>query len=39
LASAESERRLVEQLAAFVGRVDVTEPTPVEPPRSALRAL
>ena len=38
-ASAESERRLVEQLAAFVSRVDVTEPTPVEPPPSALRAL
>jgi hypothetical protein len=38
-ASAESEQRLVERLAAFIGRVDVTEPTPVEPPRSALRAL
>jgi uncharacterized OsmC-like protein len=38
-ASAEAEQRLVEYLAAFIGRVDVRERTPVEPPRSALRAL
>jgi HPt (histidine-containing phosphotransfer) domain-containing protein len=37
--SAETEQRLVERLAAFIGRVDVVEPTPVEPPPSALRAL
>jgi hypothetical protein len=39
VAAAADEQRLVEQLAAFVTRVDVTEPKPVPPPRSALRSF
>lgn len=39
VAEAANEQRLVEQLAAFVTRVDVTEPKPVPPPRSALRSF